>query len=325
MSIETGVQSRAWTILAQVGGSPRGKFYRVKHPESNSILIARTIRGRIFRGPELCNPDQVVANVIARFEQDGESYVVYDVPACFTLHEVLKTSLIPFERGFKIALQVADALRCIHRSGRVHGLLSTEAVLLFSDDRIATIDYSSSELWGVLNSPEEIAYLDPTLPSPSHRDESSDMYAFGVVLYSLATGFLPFSPESFADAGRRGAKVPPPIGKRSSTWPFEAFNIVNSCLALDRSVRPKTAAELRNRLAKLSSTPMPLVDESESSRPTPRTSAQLQSGRVQPPPAQNQDWTATLLLRLKILGLVIVSGLIIYATLALRSLENAIP
>ena len=317
-------EPKPWSVVAQVGGTPRGKFYRVKHPESNSVLVGRTIRGKCHPGPQLCNPDPTIATVIAKFEHNHESYVVYDVPACYTLYEVLKTSLVPFERGLRIALQVADALRALHRSGRVHGLLSTEAVLLFSDDRIAAIDYSIPALWEAVDEPGELAFIEPTLPNLATRDESSDIYSYGVLLYMLATGFLPFTPETQTDLTKRAAKAPPPIGKRSSTWGFEAFSIVNSCLSLDRSQRPKSAAELRNRLAKLSPTPIQYVDENEVTRAKARASQQLRAEAAAPRSSEltSKNWTGTISARLKIAGLIILAGLIAMASLALRSLAT---
>lgn len=320
-------EPKPWTVITQIGGTPRGKFYRVKHPESNSVLVGRTIRGRNHAGPQLCNTNLTIAAVIAKFDHNGETYVVYDIPACYTLYEVLKTSLVPFERGLKIALQVADSLRAVHRSGRVHGMLSTEAVLLFADDRIATIDYGLPELWSRVEDPSELAFIDPTLPDLNTRDESSDIYAFGVLLYSLATGFLPFTPENYEDLLKRSPKAPPPIGKRSSTWAFEAFNIVNACLSLDRTQRPKNAAELRNRVAKLSPTPLPLVDEHEQIRAKPRTSQQINIEHHQQSPAVTgaQNWTGTFSNRLKIAGFMLIAALIMLASWGLKSLAAVMP
>ena len=262
-----GKFAEPWVVLAQVGSTPRGSFYRVKHTDNNAVMIGRAIRGQRHLGPDACSDDLTIARYLAKFEHEGETVVVYDAPACYTLHEVLKTSLVPFERGFKIALQIADALRALHRDGKTHGMLSAESILVFSDERIATIDYATPTLWSSTPSKDELPYIDPTLKDYSARDEMNDTYAFGILLYSLATGFMPFPSDAIEDIKQRSPKPPPPIGKRSSTWPFEAFNLINCCLTLDRHARPQSIAEVRNKLARLSDTPMQMVDEDEASRP----------------------------------------------------------
>ena len=89
---QTGVTLN-WELIAQVAGTPRGIFYRVKHPDTKSVQIARTISGRRYTFPEGLQFDRPVAAVITQFEQNSESFTIYDIPACHTLYEVLKTFL----------------------------------------------------------------------------------------------------------------------------------------------------------------------------------------------------------------------------------------
>ncbi len=141
-----------------------------------------------------------------------------------TLAQRMAQGRLPVLEALRYSMILAEALRKIHESGHVHGVVSPASIALTRN---------GLELLPALGSAGEITpYTAPELIQGRSADSRSDVFSFGSIMYEMLTGrpaFKAETPEMLAAAIVNS--VPPPSGSPA------VDRLVLSCLAKDPAVR----------------------------------------------------------------------------------------
>jgi hypothetical protein len=149
-------------------------------------------------------------------EADGLPFIVMPYLVHGTLSDRLHQGHLPAPLVARIADQLASALMLAHRSGVVHRDIKPSNLLLDDDGNILLSDFSfartqdaSQNLTGsaLIGTP---AYMSPEQFRGDRIDARSDQYSFGVVLFQLTTGSLPFSGDTPMAIALQHLNVPLP-------------------------------------------------------------------------------------------------------------------
>jgi eukaryotic-like serine/threonine-protein kinase len=197
-------------------------------------------------------------------EQDGSLYLIMELIDGGSLRQLLLTQKtaqagLPLWTGIDLVRQIADGLALAHVRGMVHRDIKPDNLLL-SDTRggnpvIKITDFGLVRLAesGVMTATGAVlgtaAYMSPEQCQGVELDGRSDLYSLGVVLYEVATGYVPFQAKTLSAAVYNHVQVaPPPPRTVKPDLPLELDQIILRCLAKRPADRYGSAAELSSAL-----------------------------------------------------------------------------
>jgi serine/threonine protein kinase/tetratricopeptide (TPR) repeat protein len=144
-----------------------------------------------------------IVRMIEAIEEGGRHYLVMEYVRGGSLQDLLSANeKLSHERVIQISLDLADALTRAHRLGIIHRDLKPANVLLAEDGTPRLTDFGVAYIadtphltrTGVLVG--TVDYLSPEACNGEKLDERADIWAFGVMLFQMLTGRLPFKGES---------------------------------------------------------------------------------------------------------------------------------
>lgn len=185
-------------------------------------------------------------------EEGGRPYMVLEYVPGGTLADRLREGeQLPDEQTRAIATDVAAGLAHAHRNGVVHRDLKPGNVLFDGEGRAKVADFGIARVQGIDTLTEAgtvlgtAAYMSPEQVAGEQAAPESDVYAFGVLLYRMLTGRLPFESENALELAAMQRDVPaPPIRSIRPDVPADLAALTTAALAKDRSARPPDGAAL---------------------------------------------------------------------------------
>ena len=145
-----------------------------------------------------------IATIFALEEIDGELYITSELVRGRTLREELRDGPLAASQLLPVLLTIATALSAAHEHGIVHRDLKPENIIRRDDGQIKVLDFGLAQRPSTTDAPASTrltevgsalgtpGYMAPEQLSGKEVDARADIFAFGVLVWELATGEHPF-------------------------------------------------------------------------------------------------------------------------------------
>jgi len=289
MALASSTKLGPYEIQSPLGAGGMGEVYRARDTRLDRTVAVKILPTHLSDNPEFKQRFEREARTISSLNhphichlydigsQDGTDFLVMEFLDGETLAERLRKSAVPLNELLKMGMEVAEALEAAHRAGIVHRDLKPGNIMLtkagaklmdFGLAKPAPLGGSGSGLAPLLSTARTLSapspasplttagsivgtiqYMSPEQIEGKEADAGSDIFAFGAVLYEMATGKRAFQGKSqISVASAILEKDPEPISATKPLAPAALDYLVATCLAKDREDRFQTAHDVRLQL-----------------------------------------------------------------------------
>jgi serine/threonine protein kinase/tetratricopeptide (TPR) repeat protein len=209
-------------------------------------------------------------------EVDGQQFIEMELVEGVTLRDkVASSSPLNIKQVVDYGIQIGEALQEAHSKGIIHRDIKAENIMVNSKNQIKVMDFGLAKLKGSLKLTRTsstigtLAYMSPEQIQGIDADTRSDIFSYGVVLFEMTTGKMPFRGEHEAAIMYSIVnEEPEDASKYRNDIPAELLHIVKKSLEKDPEDRYQSMAEIIVDLRRLKKESTRVVRTQEYQRPS---------------------------------------------------------
>ena len=198
-----------YEILEKIGSGGMADVYKAKCHKLNRYVAIKVLK------PEFCEDKTFVAkfraeaqsaaglvhsNIVSIYdtgEENGIYYIVMELVEGITLKKYIeKKGKLGVREAVSVAIQVAQGIEAAHKHHIVHRDIKPQNIIISKEGKVKVTDFGIARAASsnTINSSVmgSVHYISPEQARGGYSDEKSDIYSFGITLFEMLTGRVPF-------------------------------------------------------------------------------------------------------------------------------------
>jgi non-specific serine/threonine protein kinase len=270
-ALTQGISVGHYRIIEKIGAGGMGEVYLAEDTHLKRQVALK------FLPPHLCQDE----DCRARFKREAQAAANLDHPNIVTIHEVseyqgrpffamqhveggalrdlIKEEELQMEKVISLAIQMCEGLEKAHEAGIIHRDIKPSNIVIDSDGRPKLLDFGLAAIQGTDKLTKTgstlgtTGYMSPEQIQVKEVDQRSDLFSFGVMLYQMIAGRLPFKGDTEAATLNSVLNdIPEPLSRYKSGVTGDLQRIVTKLLEKNPELRYQSAAGVISDLKRLS-------------------------------------------------------------------------
>lgn len=205
----TYLQER-YEILEKIGSGGMSVVYKAKCHTLNRLVAIKVLKEEFVSDENFVSKFKMEAQAAARLshpnivnvydvvDEENLHYIVMELIEGITLKSYIeKKELLDSKEAIGIAIQVAQGIAAAHEQHIIHRDIKPQNMIISKDGKVKVADFGiaravSSQTVNSSAAVGSVHYISPEQARGGYCDERSDIYSFGITLYEMVTGRVPF-------------------------------------------------------------------------------------------------------------------------------------